>query len=733
MSEGKIFVGRKAELEQFKEVLKNPKGQAVLVVGQAGMGKTWLVNKMAEIAENHPELKCGWVRYEITPTDSVDSTMALMMDNAFEAAQVVEGSFDGTTRRLEQWKSLLNVINIGDLVMSLKRDLAKNTREQYLERLRLISKRMPKNGRAIFVIDPEKYMQEKCDQSWAIVVKELPNKIKFIFAQRPEDVLVESETFGALDNVSHIPEERLDILEEESVDELINKRVAGLKYTVTEVREVLSRYKGHPYSLQGSLDLLKAGSKLDKLPRDPMGIAAAQWKELSKRGKEAIRLFKASAILEVGVPNEVVESVSELDTDTLQSVLSDNYLSGLLREEGEGKRIYHAILADYIVEQIGEAEKKEYHSQAVEVYRGKLEKAKKEQIQPDALAVVRLPEHVLIAEGEYSFVVSFVTECTEALFILGLLDVAMNFSERGLKICGRHSIMSCPILTNIGLIHIQKGDWEKAEFILHNSLEIIKEKEWDEGRSTVYTNLGVLYRKQGNLEMAEDMHRKSIAISQKIGMEEKGGDYSGLGSVYQMRGELKKAERMYLKALAIEKKFGLIGKVAIDLGNLGGNYALQGNLKKAEEMLLEALEIDQRMGRVEGIANHLGNLASVYSRRGNFEKAEEFRRKALQIDESLGRQAEVSVHYGNLGTIYFLKKDLDKAEKMYLKSLEISEFSGMLETTANQYSNLGDIYYKRGDNDKARQYWEKAVELYKRIGIPHMVETVQGLIEGIEN
>jgi hypothetical protein len=309
------------------------------------MGKSWLVNKMAEIAENHPKLKCGWVRYEVTPIDSVDSTMALMMDNSFEAAQVTEGSFNGTTRRLEQWKSLLNVINIGDLVMSLKRDPAKNTREQFLERLELISKRMPDNGRAIFFIDPEKYMQEKSDQSWAIVVKELSEKIKFIFAQRPEDVLVESETFGALENVSCIPEERLDILDEESVDELLNQRVAELKYSVAEVREVLSKYKGHPYSLQGSLDLLKAGTKLEELPEDPTGIAAAQWKELSKRGKEAIRLFKAYSILEVGVPNEVVEAVSKLDADAIQSLLADNYLGGMLREEGEGTRIYHAILA----------------------------------------------------------------------------------------------------------------------------------------------------------------------------------------------------------------------------------------------------------------------------------------------------------------------------------------------------------------------------------------------------
>ena len=39
MAEGKIFVGKKTELEQFKEVLKNPKGQAVLVVGQAERNK----------------------------------------------------------------------------------------------------------------------------------------------------------------------------------------------------------------------------------------------------------------------------------------------------------------------------------------------------------------------------------------------------------------------------------------------------------------------------------------------------------------------------------------------------------------------------------------------------------------------------------------------------------------------------------------------------------------------
>jgi putative ribosome biogenesis GTPase RsgA len=49
MVAGRIFVGRTQELEQFKKLLDDPQGQAVLVVGQAGMGKTFLINKMEKI------------------------------------------------------------------------------------------------------------------------------------------------------------------------------------------------------------------------------------------------------------------------------------------------------------------------------------------------------------------------------------------------------------------------------------------------------------------------------------------------------------------------------------------------------------------------------------------------------------------------------------------------------------------------------------------------------------
>lgn len=691
----RIFVGRKAELEQFKKILEEPQGQAVLVVGQAGMGKTWLINKMAELAENHLNLKCGWVRYEVTPTDSVDSTMALMMDNAFEAAQVEEGSWDGTKRRLEQWRSLLNVINVGDLVMSLRRDPQRNTREQFLERLRLLSKRMPQNGRAIFIIDPEKYMQKESDQAWAIVVKDLPGKIKFVFAQRPEDELVRGNAFKGFENVTSIPEGILGILGDQDVDDLVRFRAGDVGQSEELLRDAVRRYKGHPYAIVGALDIVKKTKSVKGLPQDPTpgAIAEAQWQRICATGDDAIKLFEAHAILEVGVPDDVVEAVSSLNTTARKRLQKDSYLRGLLREEGYGKRIYHVILADYVHEQIGDAEEKKYHSRAVKLYRRELAQAKKQQTKPDALAATRLAEHVLAVEGEEAFVDAFINECTPPLLNLGLFDTAIPLSERALG-------------------YVQKGS---------------------SGEASVLGNLGLIHKMRGDLHKAEQMFTEALDIHDKLGNEQGiAEDHGNLGLIYQKRGSLDKAEHMHLKSLEIAKKLGLQGLMASQYGNLGLACQARGDLEKAEQMFKESLEISEPAEMMELTANQCANLGLLYHKRADLDKAEQMLRKALGMYEKLGRLGGMAIQYGNLGMVYASRGDLDKAEQMFHDGLTIDEKLGRLEGMGANYANLGLVYRQRGDFDKAREYGEKALGLYQRIGMKPETEKVHGWIDKLD-
>ena len=135
------FVGRIEELHRFEEVLKETSAQAIVVVGPIGMGKSMLLQRMARCAETHPNLQCGMAIYKVTSRESVETTMARMMNYDFRAAQVAAGSLDPTPRRLKQWRALFKLLPEGErlveLAESLRRDPQNLARDQLLERLKI--------------------------------------------------------------------------------------------------------------------------------------------------------------------------------------------------------------------------------------------------------------------------------------------------------------------------------------------------------------------------------------------------------------------------------------------------------------------------------------------------------------------------------------------------------------------------------------------------------------------
>jgi len=202
--------------------------------------------------------------------------MERMMDDAFHAGDVIEGSFDNTVRRRKQWYALLETVvpkgeKISKLIRSFERNQQRPTREEFLDRLRLISGKIEDNGRAVFIIDPLEYLERERDEyaeEWVIVVRDLPEKIKVVFAQRPEDALVRYRKFAKLGNVERVPRSNLGKLKETAVNELLDLRAGQMSYTITKLRESLGRYEGHPYALQGALDMIATGTKLEELPED---------------------------------------------------------------------------------------------------------------------------------------------------------------------------------------------------------------------------------------------------------------------------------------------------------------------------------------------------------------------------------------------------------------------------------------------------------------------------------
>ncbi len=792
MTAERIFVGRKAELAQFKKVLEDPRGQAVLVVGQAGMGKSMLVNEVIEQAEQGVlgqkplKVKCWSVSYQITPTDDVNKTMEQIILDATDAASPMKKKLGMTGQSKDKWRALFGASEVvpflgkkvkvfGDLLLSWGHQKAGDTRTRFVKALAKLSDCMSDEKRAIFIIDPEKCMPKESDHTWRLVVSDLPDRIKLIFPQRPDDALVISDDFCLMKKVKRVPSDELDVLDDQAIDDLMDKYSKRTKYSTNKLHDAVSRYRGHPYAVGAALELIEDGLEIEKLPSDPrpVTIAEAQWRRICERGDDAIKLFEAYAILEVGVPDEVVQKVSGLDAPTRKRLQKDSYLRGLLREDGYGKRIYHAILSDYILDQMDESEKKNYHKRAVEVYRQKLAEAKKQQIMPDALAATRLAKHVLLAEGETAFVQTFIDECTPPLLSLGLLDSAIALSDQALACIEKSSAEEGVLLGNLGLIYRWRGDIETAEQMCKKSLEIEEKLGRLESMASTYNNLGAIYQMRGDLDKAEQMYNEALEINEKLGrLEGMAAQYGNLGLISQIRGDLNKAEQMLAEALEINERLGRLESMAVDYGNLGQICGTRGDLDKAERMYTEALEISNKLGRLDVVAAQYGNLGVIHQTRGDLATAEQMYNRSLQIDQKLGRLEGMARSYGNLGLIYRMRGDLDRAELMHTKalaiskklewtegiaeqyanlavihgsrgdldkakqmlaeSLEINEKLGRLEGMARQYLNLGLICRQRGDIENTRGLWEKALEIFKKIGMKPEIEKVQRWIDELK-
>jgi len=94
--------------------------------------------------------------------------------------------------------------------------------------------------------------------------------------------------------------------------------------------------------------------------------------------------------------------------------------------------------------------------------------------------------------------------------------------------------------------------------MLTKSLEINEKLGRLGGVASQYGNLGLIYRRRGDLEMAEQMHIKSLEIDQKLGrMEGMASNYGNLGAVCEQRGDVEKATEYWEKALELFKKIGM--------------------------------------------------------------------------------------------------------------------------------------------------------------------------------
>jgi tetratricopeptide (TPR) repeat protein len=219
-----------------------------------------------------------------------------------------------------------------------------------------------------------------------------------------------------------------------------------------------------------------------------------------------------------------------------------------------------------------------------------------------------------------------------------------------------------------------------------------------------YRNIGLTYRKLGDLDTAQKYHEKAIKIDPKFGRT-----YYSLGLVYYDREDYRKAIDLFLKA--IKNKHGN----ADVYYSLGQAYRILENNRKAIEAYKKVVELNSKY---PGVHYALGES---YRSQDKFEIAkEEFRREdsedsqwkkwskiaLLEIDTEID-PTDVDAFF-NLGLLYNESFEEEYFEKGFKTFKRVAELDPLYPGV---HYLLGKIYEKKDDSSTAEQEYMKEIQI----------------------
>jgi len=275
-------------------------------------------------------------------------------------------------------------------------------------------------------------------------------------------------------------------------------------------------------------------------------------------------------------------------------------------------------------------------------------------------------------------------------------------------------------LNNLGIIYEKQGELELALKCYFDALEIDRKYSNKKAEADTLDNLGGVYLTLGSSNEAIICFETALAIDSEIGYEKgMAGVFGNLGNIYYRRKDYKKAIKYHENALEIHLKIGDRKGEADDASNIGSIYFRKGKIKKALEFYTIAFKIHVEIGSLEGEAGDLSNIGNINYRAYALEEAMNCYTKAKEIFYTIGNKKGFAVVLTSMGNVYSDLKNLEEALKCYERAKEVNSEIGYRQGEANALTNIGLTYRDIRDFENAFLYLNKSLEIYKKYNLIH--------------
>ncbi len=381
----------------------------------------------------------------------------------------------------------------------------------------------------------------------------------------------------------------------------------------------------------------------------------------------------------------------------------------------------HHQVQEALYSSLPEMLREEYHAALAEALETRTKATDKDPETLDGALCVNLCEHYLKgARGEYAL---RYLDAAQTHLTKGYLHAqVVALTERALAIPDLlTSVERAKTLLHLANALDALGRRARQEACAHEAERLAEEADDEEVRGQAAAALGTVFYRTSRQEEAEAADRRALELAQARGDEKAEANATGnLGTVLKSLGRLPEAQEHYERALALSREIGDRQGEAIATGNLGNVFWSLGRLPEAQEHHERNLALSREIGGRRGEARATGNLGNVFYSLGRLSEAQEHYERNLALSREIGDRQGEAIATGNLGVVFKSLGCLPEALDHYERGLALSREIGSREGEAIAQHNLGGVLREGGKRAGSEERLLTCIVVCEEIGHRHL-------------
>ncbi|WP_456442627.1 tetratricopeptide repeat-containing sensor histidine kinase [Psychroserpens sp.] len=282
------------------------------------------------------------------------------------------------------------------------------------------------------------------------------------------------------------------------------------------------------------------------------------------------------------------------------------------------------------------------------------------------------------------------------------LNRSLVFTKKGLELTNRKkdSLWNGRFQITQGAILLRMEKLDSAYIVLEEARIKVKENDL----TFLYTQLGYVFERRGELDKAADYALESLQLGKKLkNSNAQAIAYSDLSNLFWKQSKFEKGLEFGLKSIALFEEKN-INNLDYDftLYVVGNNYLELKQFDEALRYYKHSIAIGERYGFYNNLSDVYISLTDLYSYLSNYKKAAEAGKNAVKYAELLENNFMIMRSWLSIGKSQLKERDFNTAIISLKKCIQIATVDFGDEYYLSQaYEALSQAYFSNNDYENA--------------------------------